>query len=154
MPGTPALREIDRRRLRRLDELLHAAASDALPNMPNMPTHAPSAAVPCMSGLSTPGLSISALSMADIARAIGTNPVSLQALTRRAWGCSVFERLRMLRLERAHDVLMRGGSVADAAAVAGYSAATNFATAYRRRYGCTPRQAARGRAASPVANVE
>ncbi|GGY35606.1 hypothetical protein GCM10007387_17150 [Pseudoduganella albidiflava] len=159
MPGTPALREIDRRRLRRLDELLHAAASDALPTMPAVPAHAPppaglpapvaSVPVPCM-----PALSMPELSMAGIARAIGTNPVSLQALTRRAWGCSVFERLRMLRLERAHDVLLRGGSVAEAAAVAGYSAATNFATAYRRRYGCTPRQAASGRAASPVANVE
>jgi len=81
------------------------------------------------------------LSMADIARELGTNPVSLQALTRKAWGCSVFERVRALRLERAHDMLLGGASVGEAAASAGYAAATNFATAYRRRYGTTPRQA-------------
>ncbi|TWI40994.1 AraC-like DNA-binding protein [Pseudoduganella flava] len=111
--GTPAaptsLRELERRRLRRLDELLHADGADAL-------------------------------SMADLAREVGTNPVTLQALARRAWGCTVFERLRALRLDRAQELLLGGASVADAAAVAGYSAATNFATAYRRRFGCTPRQ--------------
>ncbi|MUI16094.1 helix-turn-helix domain-containing protein [Massilia dura] len=85
------------------------------------------------------------MSMAGIARELGTNPVSLQALTRQAWGCSVFGRLRTLRLERARDALLDGASVGEAAAVAGYAAATNFATAYRKHFGTTPRQAARTR---------
>jgi AraC-like DNA-binding protein len=108
----PGLRDVERRRLRRLDELLHADGA-------------------------------AAWSMADLAREVGTNPVTLQALARRAWGCTIFERLRTLRLDRAQELLLGGASVADAAAAAGYSAATNFATAYRRRFGCTPRQVRR-----------
>jgi AraC-like DNA-binding protein len=126
-PEPSALREIDRWRLRQLVDLLRAAAGAA-----------PS----------------TALSMAAIAREVGSNPMSLQALTRRAWGCSVFERLRTLRLDRAQAMLLRGASVAEAATVAGYAAATNFATAYRRRFGCTPRQALRGGVASRVSAVE
>ena len=76
--------------------------------------------------------------MADIARAVGSNPTSLQALARRAWGCSVFERLRAIRMEKARALLSRGGAVAQAAEVAGYAAASNFATAFRQRYGMSP----------------
>lgn len=78
------------------------------------------------------------LNMADIARAVASNPTSLQALARRAWGMSVFERMRAIRLEQARALLVRGGAVADAAELAGYSAASNFATAFRRRYGMSP----------------
>lgn len=78
------------------------------------------------------------LSMADIARAVGSNPTSLQALARRAWGMSVFERLRTIRLEKARALLLRGGAVAQAAELAGYSAASNFATAFRQHYGVSP----------------
>lgn len=76
--------------------------------------------------------------MADIARAVGSNPTSLQALARRAWGMSVFERLRTIRLEKARALLLRGGAVAQAAELAGYSAASNFATAFRQHYGVSP----------------
>lgn len=79
-------------------------------------------------------------SMAEIACLLGTNPVSLQALTRRAWGCTVFERLRAIRMQRAHAMLEQGADVARAADVAGFSSAANFATAYKRRFGVTPRQ--------------
>lgn len=87
------------------------------------------------------GATCAYLSMADIAREVGSNPVSLQALTKRAWGVTVFERVRQIRMERAHEMLLAGASVMQAAEAAGYSAATNFATAYRRRYGATPRAA-------------
>lgn len=83
------------------------------------------------------------LSMAELARAVASNPTSLQALARRAWGMSVFERLRALRLEQAHALLRQGASVAAAAELAGYSAASNFATAFRRRYGLSPSLARR-----------
>lgn len=109
-PARSALSPADRRRLERLDELLH---SDVV------------------LGLGT----------AEIAREVGSNPTSLQALARRAWGCTVFERLRAIRLEMAHDLLARGASVAEAAALAGYASAPNFSTAFRQRYGFSPRQA-------------
>ncbi|WP_164558076.1 helix-turn-helix domain-containing protein [Massilia atriviolacea] len=81
------------------------------------------------------------LSMAEIARELGTNPSSLQALTRRAWGASVFERLRWLSMERARRLLADGAGVAQAAEAAGYAGASNFATAFKKRYGVSPRQA-------------
>lgn len=109
-PSPLSLRDIDRQRLLRLDDMLRCAGSGEL-------------------------------SMTEIARAVGSNPVSLQALARRAWGSTVFERVRQIRMERARDMLLGGASVAQAAEAAGFSAATNFATAYRRRYGANPRKA-------------
>jgi AraC-like DNA-binding protein len=80
------------------------------------------------------------MSVADIARIVGSNPTSLQALARRAWGATVFERLRAIRMEKARALLVRGAGVGQAAEAAGYASATNFATAYRRQFGITPRQ--------------
>lgn len=77
----------------------------------------------------------------EIALRVGTNPTSLQQLARRVWGCSLFEYLRGMRLDQALAVIQRGGSVAQATEVAGYASATNFATAFRRRYGVSPREA-------------
>lgn len=77
----------------------------------------------------------------DIARRIGSNPTTLQNLAQRAWGCSLFERLRAIRMEKAHACISRGGSVAEAAEIAGYASANNFSTAFRRRYGMPPSKA-------------
>lgn len=104
------LREVDRRRLARLDELLRSGQGGSL-------------------------------SMADIARELATNPSSLQALTRRAWGSSVFGRLRALRMEQARLLLADGACVAQAAEAAGYAAPGNFATAFKKQFGFSPRQA-------------
>ena len=41
-------------------------------------------------------------------------------------------------------MLEQGGTVAHAARHAGYGSAANFATAFRRRFGLTPRQAREG----------
>ncbi|MDM5180797.1 helix-turn-helix domain-containing protein [Massilia sp. DJPM01] len=81
------------------------------------------------------------LSMAAIARALGTNPSSLQSLTQREWGTSVFGRLRLLRMEQARLLLAGGAGVAQAARAAGYAAASNFATAFKKQYGVSPRHA-------------
>lgn len=78
------------------------------------------------------------MSMADIARAVGSNPTTLQALARRAWNTTVFERLRALHMDKARALLAGGASVAEAADAAGYASATNFATAFRQRYGISP----------------
>jgi len=81
------------------------------------------------------------LNMSEIARQVGSNPTTLQALAKRAWGRTVFERLRELRLEKAYRELRRGASVAVAAEVAGYNSANNFATAFKRCFGYSPREA-------------
>lgn len=81
------------------------------------------------------------LSCDEIAGRVGTNPTSLQQLARQAWGCSVFEYLRTLRMEKSLAAIRAGCSVADASEIAGYASATNFATAFKRRYGLSPREA-------------
>ncbi|VFR19792.1 Transcriptional regulator AlcR in siderophore [Alcaligin] cluster [plant metagenome] len=57
-----------------------------------------------------------------------------------AYHCSVFNWLRERRLEVAHQRLARGWSVQQAADFVGYRHATNFATAFRARYGVAPSQ--------------
>lgn len=119
-----ALRAGERRCLSRLDELLRSEARTALPG--------------------------AAPSMADIARAVGSNPTTLQLLTRRNWGCTVFERLRALRMEQAHALLRAGAGVAQAAQLAGYGGPANFATAFKRQYGYSPGQLKLRGTAMPV----
>lgn len=66
------------------------------------------------------------------------SPSSLRSKFRAAYGCSVFDYLRDCRLERARGYLLEGYSVQQAARMSGYQHATNFSTAFRRRYGFSP----------------
>ncbi|HEV7247042.1 MAG TPA: AraC family transcriptional regulator [Shinella sp.] len=87
-----------------------------------------------------------ALSVETIAREAGISASGLQRLFRAAEGRSVFDYVRNLRLERAFAALGRGDvTVQEASALAGYTSAANFATAFRRRFGLVP-TAARGKA--------
>lgn len=59
---------------------------------------------------------------------------------------TVTDYIRKSALARARQLLKRDGvSVAQAAHASGYSSAANFATAFKREFGMTPREA-RGRA--------
>lgn len=85
------------------------------------------------------------LSLDAIARHVGVNANTLQRQFRAVYGTTVFEHLREQRLQRARQALERDGvTVGQAALVAGYTSAANFATAYRRRFGMAPKLA-RGR---------
>lgn len=76
----------------------------------------------------------------DLARRAATNPTTLQQRFRQARGCSVFEHLRRRRLADARTALERDGlSVAQAAERAGYTRAANFATAFKRQFGLSPK---------------
>ncbi len=79
------------------------------------------------------------MSLAEIAREVGTNPVTLQEVAREALGMTVFEYLREQALLAAHAALRQGMAVGAAASLAGYASQSNFATAFRRRFGMTPR---------------
>lgn len=82
------------------------------------------------------------LSVELIARESGISASGLQRLFRMSEGHSVFEYVRRLRLDRAFQVLKGGEtSVQEASAIAGYSNPANFATAFRRQFGITPREA-------------
>lgn len=83
-----------------------------------------------------------ALSLDAIARQVGINANSLQRQFRAVFGTTVFDYLREARLQRARQALERDGiTVGQAAMVAGYTSAANFATAYRRRFGLAPKLA-------------
>ncbi|WP_136069353.1 helix-turn-helix transcriptional regulator [Modicisalibacter radicis] len=77
-------------------------------------------------------------SLAALARLACMSPSALRDKYRRAYGRSVFEHLREYRLTLAHRQLRAGHSVQQVAAQLGYRHATNFATAFRQRYGIAP----------------
>lgn len=84
-----------------------------------------------------------------IARHAGMSASALHRLFRAAYGCSVFEYERERRMERARAALERDRvSVTEAAWLAGYANPANFATAFKRRFGQTPKDARSGRTAS------
>ncbi len=76
----------------------------------------------------------------DIARDIGLSPSALQRQFRQVFGSSIDEYRRDQRLERAWAQLEQTGcSVSEAAHAAGYTSAANFSTAFKRRYGISPK---------------
>lgn len=76
-----------------------------------------------------------------IASQAGVSASSLQRLFRAAYGVSVFEFVRRAKLDVARKQLAAGEcSIQEAAAIAGYSNAANFTTAFRRQFGVTPRR--------------
>lgn len=110
-PASPQLRPHEHQRLRALHDFLASGQADAL-------------------------------SLDAIARHAGVNPNTLQRQFRAVYGTTVFAHLRECRLQRARQALERDGvTVGQAALVAGYTSAANFATAYRRRFGLAPKWA-------------
>ena len=85
------------------------------------------------------------MSLDALARQAGTNANTLQRHFRAVYGTTVFDFVREHRLQRARQALEQDGlTVGQAALVAGYNSAANFATAYRKRFGMPPKLA-RGR---------
>ena len=85
------------------------------------------------------------LSVDIIARETGISASGLQKLFRRAEGVSVFEYVRRTRLQQAMHTLQTGQmSVQAVSELAGYKSPENFATAFKRQFGITPREASRG----------
>jgi AraC-like DNA-binding protein len=82
------------------------------------------------------------LSLDALARQAGTNANTLQRHFRAVYGTTVFDFVRENRLQRARKALEQEGlTVGQAALVAGYNSAANFATAYRKRFGMPPKLA-------------
>ena len=86
------------------------------------------------------------VSVERIAREAGISPSGLQRLFRQAEGRSVFEYVRLSRLDSAFEALSRGDvNVQGASGIAGYTSAANFTTAFRKRFGTTPSEVMRER---------
>lgn len=85
--------------------------------------------------------SIPALDMAALARQMGMSVATLQRKFRLFAGMPLFGYVRQVRLVAARDAIERDGlSVEQAAGLAGYTSAANFATAFRRQFGMPPGQ--------------
>ncbi|SFH81855.1 helix-turn-helix transcriptional regulator [Modicisalibacter xianhensis] len=67
------------------------------------------------------------------------SPSSLREKFRQTYGQPIFDYLRERRLALAYQLLREGESVQQVATQVGYRHATNFATAFRQRYGVAPR---------------
>jgi AraC-like DNA-binding protein len=81
------------------------------------------------------------LTVQSIANAAGVNSVILQRAFRADQGVSIFEYVRRRRLDYAREALERDDiSVGEAAYMVGYKSPCNFSTAFRRRFGISPRQ--------------
>ncbi|MRS90569.1 helix-turn-helix domain-containing protein [Enterobacteriaceae bacterium RIT714] len=76
--------------------------------------------------------------LAQLAGQAAMSQSSLRSKFRQAYGCTVFDYLRDCRLALARRYLLEGHSVQQAAWMSGYQHATNFSTAFRRRYGLSP----------------
>jgi len=77
-------------------------------------------------------------SLATLAKLACMSPSTLRAKFQAAYHCSLFAWLRERRLEVARAHLAQGCSVQQAAHFVGYRHASNFATAFRARYGIAP----------------
>ncbi|MBE3640455.1 helix-turn-helix domain-containing protein [Mangrovicoccus algicola] len=107
-PVPPARAPHDRQRLARMEALIHDTTRPL------------------------PGLE-------EIAREGGVSLSTLRRLFRQTHGCTVQAHVRQVRLEAARRALRAEAvPVAEAARIAGYGSAANFATAYRRAYGEPP----------------
>ncbi|MBB5321663.1 helix-turn-helix transcriptional regulator [Marinobacter oulmenensis] len=76
----------------------------------------------------------------ELARLAAMSPSSLRTKFRATYGLPLFDYLRRCRLELARQYLEQGLSVQQTAHRVGYRHSTNFATAFRRQFGVSPRQ--------------
>ncbi|WP_249384123.1 AraC family transcriptional regulator [Chitinivorax sp. B] len=84
------------------------------------------------------------LSMDEIAQRMSMHTTTMQRHFRAIYGSTIGDFVRENCLQRARLALEGDAiSIKQVAAMAGYSSAANFATAYKRRFGLTPKQARR-----------
>ncbi|MCP3470140.1 helix-turn-helix transcriptional regulator [Bradyrhizobium sp. CCGUVB1N3] len=88
------------------------------------------------------------LTAEDIANAAGCSSRALQAAFRRFRGTSPMAALRRIRLELAHEAIMRSDgsiSIAEIATRYGFTNSGRFATQYQRAFGAFPSRIGNGR---------
>ena len=80
-----------------------------------------------------------ALSLSSVAMQVGVHPVTLARSWRRAFGCSLGESLRRIRIERAARALVETShSLSEIAQAAGFYDQSHFTHTFRRLLGETP----------------
>ena len=86
------------------------------------------------------------LTVAEVARAIGTSTRQLQRVFDEVGGRSFRAHVAAVRMDRAREMLLdHGGTVRSIAAAVGYSQPAQFAKAFRRHHGVSPSELRAGR---------
>src|SRR5690606_14960820 len=81
-----------------------------------------------------------AMTVDELARKVGLSTSALQRQFRDVYGNTVDEYRRDIRLDQAWARLEQTGcSVSEVAWAAGYSSAANFSTAFKRKFGISPK---------------
>jgi len=79
-------------------------------------------------------------SLLNLARQVGLNDYKLKYGFRRVFGTTAFGYLWNYRMDQARQLLVDGGlSVKEVATLVGYSKQSNFAAAFRKKFGSTPK---------------
>ncbi len=78
------------------------------------------------------------IAIGDVARLVGVERTYLAKIFKEKTGCSMQDYLIDTRLSKAAELLVRGYTVAESAAIAGYSDSFNFSKMFKRRYGVSP----------------
>ena len=80
-------------------------------------------------------------SLSDLCRQVGVNKNKLCSCFRQAYGTSVFNYLRICRLERSKELLASGGKkVTEVAFEVGYAQQSNFTKEFKKYFGTSPRK--------------
>lgn len=80
-------------------------------------------------------------SVAELAREVGLSETTLKRGFHQVYGTTVFGYLRNHRMERAKALLESGeATVLEASTLVGYSNPSNFAAAFRQRFGLNPKE--------------
>lgn len=87
---------------------------------------------------------LDACTLGEIAAAVGMSVSKMQRVFKRTFGITIVEHVRQSRLALAHRAIaLEGRSIQQAAHLAGYSSAANFATAFKRQFGRSPSEVRR-----------
>ena len=73
-----------------------------------------------------------------VARSCGMSPTTFKAVFRHLYGEPFARHLFRLRMDRAEELLAKGGTVIEAAEAVGYESASKFTAAFKRTFGETP----------------
>jgi len=84
------------------------------------------------------------LTLRDLGRAAGMSPYHFSRLFRAVTGIPPHRYLTMVRLRRALQLLRQGASVTTTCYAVGFGSLSHFITAFGRRFGVLPSEAARG----------
>jgi AraC-type DNA-binding domain-containing proteins len=80
-------------------------------------------------------------SLEALAKQVGLSETTLKRGFRQVFGSTVYEYLRIARMEKARTLLQSGeATVIEAASLVGYSNPSNFAAAFRRQFGLNPKE--------------